>query len=103
MHRISTRAVDDWSTRWAGRATGPICGSTPRISSVDQRDDRRDTNRAAVAGEWCAGASGGAPDSYTLNVTGAFTGSVGTAELSLPGTSGQEPTRSRWCRTTRAA
>jgi Hydrazine synthase alpha subunit middle domain len=49
--------------------------------------------RASSAGRrvtvwWDSPASGGAPDAYTLNVTGAFTGSVGTTERSLSGTVG---------------
>ena len=43
-------------------------------------------NRLTVS--WNSPASGGAPDTYTLNVTGSFTGNVGTAERLLSGAVG---------------
>ena len=43
-------------------------------------------NRVTVS--WESPASGGAPDAYTLNVTGTFTGSVGTTDRTLSGAVG---------------
>ncbi len=43
-------------------------------------------NRVTVS--WNSPASGGAPDAYTLNVTGSLTGSVSTADRSLSGAVG---------------
>ena len=43
-------------------------------------------NRVTVA--WNSPAAGGAPDAYTLNVTGSFIGSVNTSERSLSGVVG---------------
>jgi hypothetical protein len=41
-----------------------------------------------VTVSWDSPASGGAPDAYTLNVTGSFVGSVSTADRSLSGVAG---------------
>ncbi len=48
------------------------------------------TTRAGnlVTVSWNSPAAGGAPDAYTLHVTGSFTGSVGTAARTLSGTVG---------------